>query len=140
VALLRLSPLVVVFQPFAHTYDVVDCVADAAVEFDDVAIGSANLQIDLGAAGFAEQALGFGNNGAGKPAPLKLGRDGEVIEPTAMALITGHYAGDDLTVEQPNQKEVGSDAKFALNVTMRIVPGPDQITELPQGYDCFFIV
>ena len=56
-----------------------------------------------------------------------------------MALVTGCHAGDNLTVKNSHQKQFRSDAKLALNVSMRIIPGPNQVTSPPKRHDGFLV-
>jgi hypothetical protein len=128
------------FQALPHADDVVGGITDTAIKFNDGVVGGSDLKIDFWAAGVAKDALGFGDDGAGQTMPLVLGINGEIVEPTAVALVTGHDAGDDAAIKQADQKPVGAHGKFALDVRVRVVPGADEVTSAPEGDDGVFIM
>jgi hypothetical protein len=56
-----------------------------------------------------------------------------------MALVTSHHTRDNLTVQNAHQKQLGSDAKLSLNISMRIIPRPNQVTSPPKCHHGFLI-
>ena len=103
-ALYRTGIGLINLEAFSHAQYVVHGKAEAAVEFDDLAIGGADLEVDLGTAALAEEPLGvFHDLAAITVSPERLG-DGEVIDPAAMAFVAGHDGGDKLRVEDTDDE------------------------------------
>jgi len=132
--------MVIMLQSLAHTDDVVNCVAEPSVKLNDPVVRSPNLQIDFWTPGLPEQSFCFGDDGARIPTALQLRENCQIIEPASMALVTGHHASNNLTVKNAYQKQFRPDATLALNVSMGIIPGPNQVASLPKGHDRFLVV
>jgi hypothetical protein len=132
--------MVIMFQSLTHTHDIIDCIAEPTVKLNDSVVGSPNLQIDFGTTSLPQQSFGFHDDGSRIPATPQLRGDGQVVKPASVALVTSHHAGDNQTVKDAHQKQVRSDAKFALNVSAWVVPRPNQITLPPKCHDCLLVV
>jgi len=126
-------------QPLAHAqYGVFD-EAELLVKLDDFAVGGADLEIDLGAAAGAEEILGVVHDLAAVAVALQAGIDGEVIDPAAMAFVPGHDAGDQLPVDNADEKELGRHFKLSADIGDGIVVGYDEAATVPEGDDRGFV-
>ena len=128
------------FQSLTHTDDIINRIAEPTVKLDDPVVGSPNLQIDFGTPRLPQQSFRFSDNGARISAPLQLWNNRQIIEPASMALVTCHHTGDDLMVKNTHQKQFRSDTQFALNVQVRIIPRPNQVTSPPKRHDGLLVV
>jgi hypothetical protein len=131
---------IIMFQPLAHTYHIINCIAQPTIELNNSMVGRPDLQIDFRTPGLPKPSFRFGDDGTRISTPLQVRDNCQIIEPASMALVTGHHAGDNLTVKNTHQKQFRVDEKFALNVSMRIIPGPNQVTSSPKGHDCFLVL
>src|SRR5437868_1236362 len=100
-------------ETFAHAEHIVGDIANAAIKLDHIFVGSSHLQIDFAAAGLAEQIFGVLDDFTGITASLEGRIDANIIKPAAMPIVAGHDRGDDLVVEQSDEKEIGADFKFS---------------------------
>ena len=124
------------FEPFPHADYLIHGVADIPIELNDRLICGPELQVDFRTAGSTQQSFCFFNNGPGMTAAAMLGRNRQVIQPATMAFVSGHDAGDYLTVEFAYQKQVGPNGELAPDILAWIIPRTNQIAALPQRNDC----
>lgn len=111
----------------------VDHVAEPTVELDDRRVGCADLQVNLRAAGFAEQTLRLGHQGASVAASLAVRGDRQVIDPSPVPFVAGHYRGDDPVLDGPDQKKVRADLQLAADVLGGVVPRTERSRTAARG-------
>jgi len=128
------------FQPFAHTHNIIDCIAETPIKLDHTLVGCSNLQIDLGTTRFLKQSLRLGDDRSSMTTALKLWIYCQIVQPASMPFVTAHHSGDNLTVHDAHQKQVRPHDKLALNISIGVVPGSNQITSPPKRHDRFLVV
>jgi len=133
--------LPVLFKTLAEADDIIVFEADSPVEREDLGIGASNLEVDLGAACGAKTSLGLGHQLSADPFPSVLRIHGEVVDPTAMSVITRHDRADDpaLRLIVCNKEHLRLYLPFAADVATGIVPRNDQSALGPQLHNGLLI-
>jgi hypothetical protein len=102
------------------------------IKLNDAMIGSPDLQINLRTARLPKKALRLCDDGPGQTVPLMSGSNRQIIEPSAVPLVTRHHTRDNLAIKQTHQKQVGSHLHLSSNILAGIVPRPEQVALPPQ--------
>ncbi len=89
----------VVDEAFAEAENVVFGEADAFVEFDDFGVGTADLEVDFGAAEGAEFLFGGGHELTTDTLAAAVRVDGEIVDPATVAFVAGHDGADDFVAD-----------------------------------------
>jgi hypothetical protein len=67
-------------------------------------------------------------------------RDGQVVDPPSVALITGHAGGDNMVAKDAHQEPFRVNLEFPSDVPFWIVLRDDQVALQPQFNDSFLIL
>lgn len=126
-------------QPLAHADALIVAEADGFVECEHGIIALSHLQVDLGAVQRQQSGFGFLHQLASESLATILGGYGKVVDPAAMAFITGHDRAMNRVAGFGNQKQIVLYRQFALDIPCRIVPGAHQATVLPECDDAFAV-
>ena len=86
------------FQPFSETHDIVCLEPDSLVKFDHSSILATHLEVDLWAACCSKTTLGFVHHEFAYPGVLMSRMNSKVVDPAAVAIVSGHNGGNDLAV------------------------------------------
>ncbi len=127
-------------QTFSKTHNIVYCKTDAFVELNNVIVRGANLQVDFWTAFLPKQLFGFVHHLSADSGLPVLWVDGQVVDPSPVPFIPGHDGGDDLIGAKHNQKELGLDFEFALNIVIGIVPRNNETAIFPQLDNGLFVL
>jgi hypothetical protein len=121
-----------VLDALAHTDDVIDPVPETLVERDGITVRGTDLEIDLRAAQRLQSSLCVLHEFPCKATETATRIDREVVDPTPVPLVSGHYRCNKLTVVHADEEEVIGERDLARYVLAGIVPWPAQVAFAPQ--------
>lgn len=90
-------------EPFAEHGDVLAFVSQGAIEGGRILVLTAHHELDLGRAADREPKLGLDHHFASMAAALTVRGDRQIVEPTAMAVMANHDAGDDHVIHRADE-------------------------------------
>src|SRR6478609_260060 len=133
------GPLVVFFEALTHADGRVFGEAERGVEGLHVGVFAADLQVELRAAYRPQAALGVAHQRGADAAAALADVDGQVIDPAAVPVVTGHHGADDAAIEIGDEEQLALHLELTRDVALRVVPGPNQAREGPQLDDARFV-
>jgi len=110
-------------------------VAEPVVERAHACVVRPHHQLNFFDALLAQPILGCRHDGAAEILPLPRRIDRDVIDPTAVAVVSDHGGGDDRAIRAADQDGGVCAAPGERDVARRIVPRPRQPAALPQRDD-----
>lgn len=103
------------------------------IERNDLLIGLAHLQIDLGTPEQRQPTLRLSHEQWAETRALMRRVDGEVVDPPPMAVVADHHRPDNTAVELEHEQTVFVLSELTADVTFRIIPPPEQPAGSPEG-------
>src|SRR4051794_37135711 len=122
-------------EPLSHSGRGIVGIPDDAPECRRLLVAGADLDVDLRAAEGEQTVLDVSEETAADASPLPARRDGDVVDPAAVAVIAGHRGGHQLAPVLAHEEQLGLHRQLALDVLARVVPGPGQAALLPERDD-----
>ena len=129
----------VVKEALTEADDFVLDVAELAIELDDFRIGRTHHEVELRAATFHEEALGFVHEISPERLLAIASGDSEVVRPSAVAVEADHYRSHHFTSGLTDEEQLRLFCELASDVCPRVVPRTRETALLPKRDNSCFI-